>query len=137
MHDGRLVDACFVHRGKKLLQRHRALLRPLRLLAADRRHRVTDGIARNDVGGYVDDLRWHAGDLEVLTGSSRSRVDEQPLVLANQPSSFTASRARDMSQTFSYGSTVFCTPSETFRSCIYRTRSSESTRSTANGLWSK
>src|SRR3981081_23194 len=69
MHDGRLVDACFVHRGKKLLQRHRALLRPLRLLAADRRHRVTDGIARNDVGVYVDDLRWHAGDLEVLTAA--------------------------------------------------------------------
>src|SRR6266700_1751275 len=75
MHDGGLVDPRLIHRGNKFLERHRTLLRPFRSRAANWRHRVAHGVARNDVGMDVDDLRRHAGDLDVWTGSSRP--DEQ------------------------------------------------------------
>src|SRR5258706_842780 len=75
MHDSGLVDPTFIHRKKKLLERHRALLRPLRSRAANWRHGIAHRIGRNDMRMDVDDLRWHGGNLDVWSG--RSRVDEE------------------------------------------------------------
>ncbi len=54
LHDRGLLDAGLVHGGNQLLQRDRSRARPVGLVAAQRRQRVTRGVAGDDVRMDID-----------------------------------------------------------------------------------